>query len=374
MRAITRHLLAAALLLPGVNAWACPVCQGWGRPSTAQRLVVSPQAVLAVSTADAGRFRVIRVIKGERPADGMVEGDSPRSGLAAGDATLTNTQPLLIVRDDPLPTWVILGAIDVARADWLRAFASGKPAAELSPEEWRARVALVVPHLNDPEPLAAELAFAELAVAPYAALRTAKPLLDAAALRGLLADPELAARHPLCLLLLGISGNAQDAGTLEGRLQAAWQAGDTVNLSSMLAADLELSGAARVAWIESNYLADPKRSGTEIKAALLALSVHGSANGVVPRERVIQSYRVFMKAHPELAGDVAPDLAAWQYWDAVPDYLALMKSKVRQQYPSRLAMLAYLQQSPNAEALGFSPEAISTNGNAARWNPSLPQR
>jgi hypothetical protein len=335
---------------------------------------VSPQAVLAVSTADAGRFRVIRVIKGERPADGMVEGDSPRSGLAAGDATLTNTQPLLIVRDDPLPTWVILGAIDVARADWLRAFASGKPAAELSPEEWRARVALVVPHLNDPEPLAAELAFAELAVAPYAALRTAKPLLDAAALRGLLADPELAARHPLCLLLLGISGNAQDAGTLEGRLQAAWQAGDTVNLSSMLAADLELSGAARVAWIESNYLADPKRSGTEIKAALLALSVHGSANGVVPRERVIQSYRVFMKAHPELAGDVAPDLAAWQYWDAVPDYLALMKSKVRQQYPSRLAMLAYLQQSPNAEALGFSPEAISTNGNAARWNPSLPQR
>jgi hypothetical protein len=73
-----------------------------------------------------------------------------------------------------------------------------------------------------------------------------------------------------------------------------------------------------------------------------------------------------MKAHPEIAGDVAADLAAWQYWDAVPDYLALMKSGVRQQYPSRRAMLAYLQQSPNARALGFSPEVVPMDGKAER--------
>ena len=89
---------------------------------------------------------------------------------------------------------------------------------------------------------------------------------------------------------------------------------------------------------------------------------------------MIQSYRVFMKAHREIAGDVAPDLAAWQYWDAVPDYIALTKSGVRQQYPSRLAMLAYLQQSPNAKALGFAPEAAPADGKAQPWNPSLPQR
>lgn len=373
MHAMTRHLLAAALLLKGVGASACPLCLGAGQPSTAQKLVATPQAVLAVPTADVSRFRVIQVIKGERTADGMVEGGYPRSGPAPGSATPTNARPLLLVRDDPLPTWVILGAIDAARADWLRALAAGKRAADLSPEEWRARVALVVPHLNDPEPLAAELASAELGAAPYAALRTAKPHLDAAALRRCLADPELAARHPLCLLLLGISGNAQDAAALEERLQAAWQSGDAANLSSMLAADLELSGAARVAWVESNYLADRKRSTPEIKAALLALSVHGHANGAIPRERVIQSYRVFMKAHPEIAGDVAPDFAAWQYWDAVPDYLALMRSGVRQQYPSRLAMLAYLQQSSNAGTPGSSPGAAPADGKAERWNPSLSQ-
>ncbi len=373
MWATTQHLVAAALLLKGVGALACPLCMGWGQPTTAQRLVATPQAVLAVPTADAGRFRVILVIKGERPADGMVEGDYPRNAPVPNGAAPTDARPLLLLRDDPLPTWVILGAIDATRAGWLRALAAGKRTADRSPEDWSARVALVVPHLNDPEPLAAELASAELGAAPYAALRTAKPILNRHTLRLCLADPELAARQPLFMLLLGISGNAQDAADLEARLQADWEAGDTENLGPTLAADMELGGAARVAWIESHFLADQGCSTSEIKAALLALSVQGNANAAIPRKRVIQAYRVFIKAHPETAGDVAPDLAAWQYWDAVPDYLALMKSKVQQQYPSRLAMLAYLKQSPNAKVLGFTPEAIFTNGNAALWNPPLPQ-
>ena len=112
----------------------------------------------------------------------------------------------------------------------------------------------------------------------------------------------------------------------------------------------ELRGAARVPWIEDRYLRDRSRPAPEISAALLALSVHGNASGVIPRERVIQSYRMFMKEHPETAGYVAKDLAAWQYWDAVTEYVALMKSDVRQQFPSRLATLAYLRQSPSAEA------------------------
>jgi hypothetical protein len=184
-------------------------------------------------------------------------------------------------------------------------------------------------------------------------MRTAKPGFDAPAVRRWLANPERAARQPLYLLLLGFAGNVQDADALEQRLEAAWKSGDPTNLGSMLAADLELRGAARMAWVEERYLRDHARSAPEVKAALLALSVHGNAGGAIPRERVIHAYRAFMKEHPEIAGYVAQDLAAWQYWDAVPEYLALMKSGVRQQYPSRVAILAYLRQSPSAEARGF---------------------
>jgi hypothetical protein len=260
---------------------------------------------------------------------------------------------LLLVREDPLPVWAILGAVGAEHLDWLRKLAGVKGSAGTSAEAWRARVALVVPYLEHREALVSTIAYGELAAAPYAAMRTARPRLDAPAVRRWLADPQLAARQPLYLLLLGFAGNVQDADALEQRLEAAWKSGDPTNLGSMLAADLELRGAARMAWVEERYLRDRARSAPEIKAALLALSVHGNADGVIPRERVIQSYRAFMKAHPEIAGYVAQDLAAWHYWDAVPEYVALMKSDVRQQYPSRVAILAYLRQSPFAEARGF---------------------
>jgi len=90
--------------------------------------------------------------------------------------------------------------------------------------------------------------------------------------------------------------------------------------------------------------------------------VHGNASGAIPRERVIQSYRKFMRERPEIAGYVAPDLAAWKYWDAVPEYVALMKSDVRQQFPSRLATLAYLRQSPSAEARELALRARALPG------------
>ena len=343
-------MLANALACVSVAASACPLCLGALQQTKAQQLVTAPQAVLAVPTADASRFRVVEVVKGERPQGGAIEGGFSRFGSAADAAAPKSGKPLLLARDGPFPTWVILGAIGADHLGWLRKLAAGKPAVEMSEEEWRTRVALVVPYLEHREPLAAGLAYGELAAAPYAAMRAAKPRLDARAVRAWLADPERAARQPLYLLLLGFAGNAQDAAALEQRLEAAWQAGDATTLGSRLAADLELRGAARMAWVEERYLHDRARSEPEIKAALLALSVHGNAGGAIPRERVIQSYRAFMKAHPEIAGYVAQDLAAWQYWDAVPEYVALMKSDLRQQYPSRVAILAYLRESPSAEA------------------------
>jgi len=108
-----------------------------------------------------------------------------------------------------------------------------------------------------------------------------------------------------------------------------------------------------MAWVDEKYMRDQRRSTRELEAALLALSVQGNAKGVVSRERVIESYRTFIDAHQDVAGYVAPDLASWQYWGAVPEYVALMKSGVPQQYPSRIAIVTYLRQSPNASAIAF---------------------
>ena len=242
--------------------------------------------------------------------------------------------------------WVGVGAIGVEHASWLRRIAAGKRSSDMNADEWQARVELMLPYLEHREPLVAEIAYGELAAAPYAALLAAKPHLAAPEIRRWLADPERTGRQPMYLLLLGIAGNAEDATALERQLETLWMAGDATNLASMIAADLQLRGPSRMAWVDAKYMGHRLRTTRELEAALLALSVLGNANDAIPRERVIQSYRLFMQEHKELAGFVAWDLAAWQYWGAVPAYLALIKSNVRQNFASRVAIFAYLRQSP----------------------------
>jgi hypothetical protein len=377
MRPTIRFLFAVALLCASTAAIACPLCMGAYQQSEAQDLVSATHAVLAVPTADPSRFRVIGVIKGERPRT-TVEGSYPRNGHQFDAVGSRSDKALLLVRDDLLPTWTILGTIGADHLGWLRKLAAGKPAAQMSPEDWRARAALVLPYLESRDPLAAEIAYDELTAAPYATLRTLKSRLSAPAVRRWVADPERLAQQPLYLLLLGIAGDAQDANGLERRLETAWLSNDATNLSAMIAADLELRGPSRMAWVDEKYMRDQRRSTRELEAALLSLSVQANANGVIPRERVIQSYRTFIKEHRDLAGFVAPDLASWHYWDAVPEYVALMTSSAPQQYPSRVAIVAYLReylrQYPNASATDVSLRAVmdSSTGVARAANPVSP--
>ena len=346
-RRLSHWILAALLLGASFAVAACPLCMGAYRSTVAEQLVDSQHAVLARPTADASGYRVVAVVKGERPAREVIDVETVHlQGTETG-----NESTLLFVRDKAWPMWVSVGAVSARQEGWLRQIAAGKRSVDMNADEWQARVALMLPLLENPEPLVAEIAYGELAAAPYTALLTLKSRLAAPAIRRWLADSALAARQPMYLLLLGIAGNAQDAATLEQRLDAAWEAGDATNLGSMIAADLQLRGPSRMAWVDAKYIRDRQRSTRELEAALLALSVHGNANGVIPRGRVIESYRAFMQEHRDVAGYVAQDFAAWQYWDVVPEYVALMKSGVRQQYPSRLAIVAYLRQSPGAGSI-----------------------
>jgi hypothetical protein len=353
-------------------ATACPLCLGAFRSPVVRQLVDLPHEVLAQPSADGRGYRVVAEIKGEQPAGGIIPVEAIQLDFVA-DANAT----LLLVRDETWSMWVGLGVVDVEHASWLRQIAAGKHAADMNADEWQARVTLMLPYLGHREPMVAEIAYGELAAAPYAALLAAKARLDAPAIRRWLADPQLMARQPLYLLLLGIAGDPGDATTLELRLEASWMTRDATNLASMIAADLQLRGPSRMAWVDAKYMGDRLRSTRELEAALLALSVLGNANVAIPRERVIQSYRLFMQEHKELAGFVAWDLAAWQYWGAVPVFLALIKSNVRQNFASRVAISAYLGQSPVASLvesdvseIGAADRPTSTERPAI---PVLPQ-
>jgi hypothetical protein len=361
---IARRLAAtgAVFLFAVAGASACPICFSGRVVTIGQQLDAADQAVLAVPAPDGERFRIIAVVKGDATAGGTIAMSLNRAAASA----LPSAKPLLLLRNALGQHWTSVGNIGIEYADWLRQLAatantsggSGRPtwpliiqpASELTDVEWRQRVALVEPYLEHPEPLAAEIAFGEIARAPYPALRALKGRLKAMAVATWIDDPKLAVRRATYMLLIGIVGGSDDAARLERHLDAAGRSRDATNLAAMLAADLELRGPARVGWIETVYFADRERTMPEIEAALLALSIHGGASGVVPRERVIEAYRLFIREHKPMAGFVAQELADWGYWDATPEYVALLRSDAVKDPASHFEVVNYLQRSPRPAA------------------------
>jgi hypothetical protein len=65
---------------------------------------------------------------------------------------------------------------------------------------------------------------------------------------------------------------------------------------------------------------------------------------------ILEGYRAFITARKPMAAFVAADLAEWQYWDAVPAYIALLKSGGVRDAESRQAIIDYLTRSPRADA------------------------
>jgi hypothetical protein len=63
----------------------------------------------------------------------------------------------------------------------------------------------------------------------------------------------------------------------------------------------------------------------------------------------VQAFRRLIKERKELAGLVAHDLADWNEWSVVPDYVVLLKSG-GPSLPSRDDIVDYLQRSQRADA------------------------
>ena len=344
-RVSVKCTLVVFLLLGSATAsFACQVCLEAAREllTIGGQLDVADQVVLAAAT-DPTQFRVVAVVKGADAVGDIVTDPVTDVGATAP----SERDPWLLLRDGLAPQWTAVGAIGARYADWLRQLVS----VDRSEAGWRRRIELVLPYLEDPDPLAAQIAAGEVARAPYASLDAAKSDLDPNLVEGWLDHPWLASRCTPYTLLLGFAGGASDANHIERRIGWARQTHDAANLAAMLTADLQLRGPDRVGWLEQAYFADQSLSMAEIEAALLALKVHGDANvAAVPRERVIQAYRVFIKQRPAMAGFVAQELAEWGYWDAASEYAALLEADAIKDPASEFAVGVYLRQAADATA------------------------
>jgi hypothetical protein len=151
-------------------------------------------------------------------------------------------------------------------------------------------------------------------------------------------------------VLLGLCGNQDDALFIAERVHAAWEEGKDTNLAAMLSAQIELTGAAAMDFIDRAYICDRNRTLEEVQAAISALSTVGREGSPELRPRIVRSFHLMVEQRRALAGFVARDLATWGEWDVWSDFAQMLRSG-EPIYPSaRPAIIDYLRNCPLPEA------------------------
>jgi hypothetical protein len=370
--------IAWAFVVAAPLVHACPICSG-NLPTLTllQHLINSDRAVIARSLG--GRdFEVIEPIK-PLPALPVVgarvaAADKPGSKLRdlryipGEDIPRASGGPYLLLRQALGGGWMNAGPVPAGAANDVRRLVGAKRSSDMTLADWRSRVVMLAPMLEHPVPVLATTTYAEIARAPYDAMRSTRGHVRPSDLRVWLADPGRATRRPLYWLLYGINAGPGEAREIAGRVDRLAAKGGLEDLASLLAADLEAGGAARRAVLRRIYLEQSTRSIPELQEAILAFTVHADAGDAALRRETAETFGRLVRKHRALGGLVAADLARWQYWDAVPDYIVLLRSRVLN--PAlRQPVLDYLTASGRPEALAAVAEIESNKNRPMVANP-----
>lgn len=358
-------------------AFACPICFS-GLTVTPGQQIDSAENVVIAAPSSADNLTVVEVIKGTaRNGDLIAEDEitppsivsmTPDGVAGAGADRVATGTPVLLFHSEVTESWRSLGPIERRYADWLRALARSGSASEaggvtrawplgalgwsdIAADAWPDRISIVAPFLESKQPLVAAIAYGELSRAPYSAMGAVAPFVDVRAVRSWIVDPDLGDRRSAYLLLLGILGGPDDVNFLERRIAEARATHSAQELAATLAALLEIEGKSAFSRVIEDYLVDRQRSLPEVQGALMALSVHGSADAAaVPRRDIVSAYRTFVRARPRMAGFVAADLTDWREWDAVDDFVDVLRLGVVEDPAERFAMTIYISESPDEAA------------------------
>lgn len=300
------------LIAPGKclsPAAACPACVGTAGPelSFVQQVVNCDIAVCALPTEDRRRFALQSCFKGAGHPEGEIV--LPVAELPQG--RLPRDRPVLLGRETLTQRWQFLGTVAAGHAEWLLAIGKMQRTAELSVADWTERTRFFLGTLATDEPLIRDTLVRELSRTPYAVMRACRADLDVDRLLQTLDPDKFPERQALVALLLGIAGGpTAETWLAKVRSEAAGRREDPAR-AALLVAQLEQVGVAGLpGFLRSEILSVSLRE-SERRSALLALSVQGTADGVIPRSAVVAVYERILEQRSDLADLVAADLADW---------------------------------------------------------------
>tara|TARA_R110000850_G_scaffold49672_8_gene122302 strand:- start:2042 stop:3103 length:1062 start_codon:yes stop_codon:yes gene_type:complete len=350
----SRHLEIVCLVMVGLlvlqPGHACMVCVADPMEGVlVSELQRSQEIVLArpVAGGGANQYGITKVLKG----DWVDPGDQVEAGLPlfSEDGGKMGGGMVLLTRFDDYSGWVIR-----APAQGLHQVLFFRKVLELLSTEDSGdesassrRAAFFAGYLHHPDPMMARAAAAELSKVPYSEMVNLKGRLDSEKVRAELDGKAADYQRPFYYTLLGVCGDAGDAASINQMIDSMWTTNGYRMLPALLTAKLEFEGEPAVEEIEARYFRDRNRTLPEIEAAVLALRVHGNADGEISRKRVIEAYRTFFIDREPLIFYIVDDLARWEDWDSKESLVAIAEQRGDDLHEIRRKVDKYLEACPN---------------------------
>jgi hypothetical protein len=330
------------------KAWAeCPFCSAVSQ-TLRQEMNQMDAAGIAVRVAAESEsisiFEVERVLKGE----GFIAAKQQFRMNYFGQAP--ENQRFLVMGIDP-PDLLWSSPLQVSE----KAIAYIDSVVQLPDDKPVDRLRFYLQFLDENDPVLKRDVYDEFASASYADMIQLKDEYDRRWLLDSVKDVDLPPdRRRLYLVMLGISGIAEDADHLESMLRSE-DPNQKSGLDALIACFLSLKGADGLPVINELYLSNLESSYADTYAAIMALRFHGTDGGVIDREPIIKSLRLILE-RPELADLVIPDLARWEDWSVLDKMADLFKSADEKSSWVRVPVINYLRACPLPKAIELLDE------------------
>ena len=292
---------------------ACQICTPFPRESSADLLLAAEAVVFAREDPERPfRFSTIKNLKGdpgEQPIDLFLDSNTRRILTTRPDRSVVLA---LIKADCGATLWRRIGLADDDFGPVVQRILDAA-------ESWKAdpssRFDFFTEWLGHSNTQLRTLAHIEIARAPYYRIRECGGKVSREEIYRFLGNVRYMEWHPLYILLLASSEHPEDHEKIRQSFRSSAEFGLTTKLSAWTTAYIEIAEDEAIDAIEELFFSRADRSPEELMAVQQALSVHGNNGHVHLRDRIIASYAVLLKKHPERAVDLLSDLKMWRRTD-----------------------------------------------------------
>ena len=288
---------------------ACRVCFLLPKKTAADFLIESELVVLARENPDQPfSYSAVEILKGHWTAGefGLFVDSTTRRLLKANPE-----YAVVLVRKNKDEPWQSLGIADNQYKEVIKRILA------LS-DQWtgeggsKDRYRFFLSLLDSKNRTIFELAYLELGRAPYSTIKKMAKFVSPDDLRPMLHRREYFEWRPLAILLMAQNPGEQDRKFIASSFESCQRFSLTTNLAAWATAYVELNGSDALDEIEGKYLRDSNRTAAEIRAVIIAFSVHGRNGHTHLRDRIVESYGVALQNYPQVAGLIVNDLTQWK--------------------------------------------------------------